>query len=511
MVLNPNTKIYICSNVKLDREYNNVIYWNSPTEQINYFAGKAQKSYTDFTYQRQTKTIKVPCSADSISLCNYLIYQNTSQTVKWYFAFIDKVVYISDDVCEIFFTQDVFNSWWFQLQIKECFVEREHVIDDTIGANIVDEKLECGEYTSYEPPNYYEWGDYSIIVASSETTTGAGIGTVYGNIYSGILYYKYGTSIAELNRLATFISEMTKLNKISAIVSIYMLPSKLYASASPFESSKPYSELLYVERPTTIGEYIPKNKKLFTYPYTSLYVSNLSGNSALYKYEFFNDSVFGGANFKLTGSMTCNPEVQLVPLKYKCSPTLIADDNANEKITLKGFPQCSFNIDSFKAWLAQNAGSVMVNAGASLATLAGSIATANPLGMVAGVAGVANTIGNFIDKSRMPSQATGEPATNVAFSTGKLTFQFVKQQITKEYAKTIDDYFELYGYKVNKLKVPNMNTRPHWNYVKTVVPNVYCSSSENVVNQIKNKFNEGLTFWKNGDDIGDYTLNNHEV
>lgn len=40
--------------------------------------------------------------------------------------------------------------------------------------------------------------------------------------------------------------------------------------------------------------------------------------------------------------------------------------------------------------------------------------------------------------------------------------------IKQEYARVIDNFFNMYGYKVNDVKIPNITGRLNWNYVKTV-------------------------------------------
>ena len=42
-------------------------------------------------------------------------------------------------------------------------------------------------------------------------------------------------------------------------------------------------------KPTKLDGYTPKNKKLLTYPYCYMLLTNNSGGSAVYKYELFNN------------------------------------------------------------------------------------------------------------------------------------------------------------------------------------------------------------------------------
>lgn len=44
---------------------------------------------------------------------------------------------------------------------------------------------------------------------------------------------------------------------------------------------------------------------------------------------------------------------------------------------------------------------------------------------------------------------------------------FTTYTIKRQFAERIDKYFDMFGYTTNKIKVPNLNNRPNWNYVKT--------------------------------------------
>jgi hypothetical protein len=75
-------------------------------------------------------------------------------------------------------------------------------------------------------------------------------------------------------------------------------------------------------------------------------------------------------------------------------------------------------------------------------------------------------------------------------------------------AKSIDDYFSMFGYQTNKVKVPNINSRPLWNYVKTNGFTMCGELSTNDISLISSIFDSGITFWKNGDYVGMYQIDN---
>ena len=80
----------------------------------------------------------------------------------------------------------------------------------------------------------------------------------------------------------------------------------------------------------------------------------------------------------------------------------------------------------------------------------------------------------------------------------------------------------MFGYATNKVKTPNRNSRPHWNYVKTrgcVLHSGRVAADGTLTGglpaddmaKINAIYDNGITFWKNGSEVGDYSLNNKPV
>ena len=88
-------------------------------------------------------------------------------------------------------------------------------------------------------------------------------------------------------------------------------------------------------------------------------------------------------------------------------------------------------------------------------------------------------------------------------------YRVFNMAITAEYAEIIDNFFERFGYAVKKNKVPNMDTRPHWNYVKTTDAYITGNCPADALAKIISIFNHGVTFWKVPSEVGNYSLNNH--
>ena len=94
---------------------------------------------------------------------------------------------------------------------------------------------------------------------------------------------------------------------------------------------------------------------------------------------------------------------------------------------------------------------------------------------------------------------------------GKQQFFGGRCSVSYQYAKMIDDYFTMYGYAVKSVGRINTHGRPHWNYVKTVgccmTGSVPCDDSKKIVSI----YDRGITFWMNGNEVGNYELDNRLV
>lgn len=502
MYIEPNTVIRILKDCPLDNTYDHTIYFASASAQVSYFTGLTKYTLTHQSYQRVKRGyMRVSYPAESLYDCNYLMFQNSAFGSKWFYAFIKSVEYVNNVTSEIEFEIDVMQTWYFDYELGQCFVEREHSATDVIGANLVPEKLELGEYVSDDFDATGLLGNKSIVVAATFDEDYDNVsGTYYCGLFSGLYFHVFPNTAEGAQDCADFISGAG--SKSDGIVSVFLMPTSMVGNM--LDSAKTYN-LSKTKNLTAIGSYTNvKNKKLFTHPYNFLYVTNLQGNYAEFPYEYFSE---GACTFALAGDMTCSPQVVLVPTNYKGVPT-----NYDEKMVLSGYPQLAFNTDSFKAWLAQSASSLGVNAfstaigTAGIATTVGaSVAAATPIGVGLAVAGV---VAPVISHAVMPRQAKGGGGSQTLAAIGLLDFAFMHKHITPEFARIIDDYFTMYGYATHKVKVPNTAVRPHWTYTKTVGCVVTGSIPCDDMRKICGIYDKGITFWKNGANVGNYSLNN---
>lgn len=150
----PNTVVKILKGIELDRGLENTYRFASLSAQQNFFSApeRVKFSLENLQYLRTGEnSIKVEKDTAALYDCNYLMFQNTgymdaSGRTRWFYAFIDRVDYVNEATSEIFYTIDPMQTWLFDFKFADCMIEREHVRDDTIGANIVAEPVTAGQY-----------------------------------------------------------------------------------------------------------------------------------------------------------------------------------------------------------------------------------------------------------------------------------------------------------------------------------------------------------------------------
>lgn len=149
MTITPQGQLYLCK-TPLENDYKNQLTFANANAQMSYFNSTVQHTFDNYTYIKKDNAIQVGKNIDEIIDCNYLFYKNTGFTNKWYFCFITNMEYVNENCTRITFETDCYQTWLFQIEYKQSFVEREHVNDDTVGLHTVPENLETGEYICNE-------------------------------------------------------------------------------------------------------------------------------------------------------------------------------------------------------------------------------------------------------------------------------------------------------------------------------------------------------------------------
>lgn len=142
----PNTIIEVMENIPITPSYNDTLYFASYSDQNTYFTSNVKYTFSNQMYQRVNKnTCRVEKNAENLYGCNYMRFKNYAYGNKWFYAFITQVEYINDNVSEITYEIDELQTWFFDMVLGECYVEREHSTSDNVGEHLLPEPVDIGD------------------------------------------------------------------------------------------------------------------------------------------------------------------------------------------------------------------------------------------------------------------------------------------------------------------------------------------------------------------------------
>lgn len=292
MVIAPSTNIQLLE-CPLTSDQRHQLTWSSTQDQFEYFNSLPKLSIEDNTYQRTQEGayIRIPDIYENISKYNYCMYQNEAWGNKWFYAFITKIEFVNTKMSNVYIETDVIQTWFNDITLKPMFIEREHVSDDTVGKHTIPENLELGDYVIQNLTKIDELTDLAFILTATKVAGDeANIDNVtrMGNmLYSGVTY-----CYTELVQLAVAIQKYVQFNETDAITNIYAVP-KSFVKQEDWNKKILAAEVQAVSReiqkPNTLYNYLPVNKKLLTFPYCFLTLSNNRGQSNNYRFEDFNE------------------------------------------------------------------------------------------------------------------------------------------------------------------------------------------------------------------------------
>lgn len=540
-----NSKILLVKNIHIDRQYTNVLSY-SEAQMLELCQANLVAQADNYSFLRPTGSIMAGFTYAQCLQANYIAFQNPDYSNKWFFAWIDDVIYKGDKNTEITFTVDAWSTWFDKWQKKSCFINRQHTNNDTIGLHTIPENLDVGEVIQESITEDLAYGNdfgYWIAVASNWTikdgssgaealesnkgTQFAGI-TVYDNTVFGTqLFFFHITELSSFKDLVLLLIRTNVDKHIEDVQNIFILPdvaiepSKLIqhtAKVISDENTFSFYTMSYdmspkkfnteIDKITSFSDYTPKNNKCFVYPYNYLFVSNNQGSNNIYKYEDFNTEK---CIFENQFSIAIGGSGRIVPKNYKGMAT-----NDDEALALGKYPTCAWSSDAFTNWLTQNSVNMAVSLGLTAGAVATTIATVGTTvpaltGAVMSVAGnIGNQIGQFYQASLLPNINGGQANGDVIWTCNRNMFTFRQMRVKTEYLKIIDDYFTRFGYAVKSLAMPNINGRKYWNYVEIGASEEigYGEVPSKYMDTINNACRRGVTIWHNHANVGNYSLNN---
>lgn len=549
----PDTIIKLCRGVKNDPRYENTIYFDDASAQYTYFNGKAAYTFSNQSYQRKERgKIRVQTGYDNVYDCNYLMYQNSAFNDKWFYAFINSVEYINNNVVEIDFEIDVLQTWLFEFSMGSCFIERQHTRTDAIGEHLLPEDIavtdwKYGTEITCDPfdPSISTDNLPKVVFALTEDANAMTGGNMNypsikysgSGIYNGLYLYGFDVPYQGITPDPdpnVFLNHIVAANKASGIVSVFMCPGGFAPvmkinpiTGYPYlPQNIPYNNPFHWEvTKETSWTYSyqnkqgPRNKKLYTFQFNKLIITDHDEANAEYAFERFQGTY---CDFYVYASICPTPEFSCIPYNYKSAQG--AGDSYIHQLTSHGYPQCSWSSDAYQEWVAQNKYKLVLGVGESVslagASAALSAVTANPVAAagsaISPIGKISNALGTMLTLKTLPPQLHGSVGQNVNISSRAIGFHCIHARAIDECLAAADDYFDLFGYKVCRHGMPATNNRKGWTYTKTVgaicLPTQASGRLRSVpaddARKIEQIFDNGVRWWVNGDNIGNYSIDN---
>lgn len=612
----PNGIIQLGTVNGLDDRYMHTLYFANESAQNTFMANKLTKQFDKTSYLRMDAGIlKIQTPYYNVYKCNYMRFKNqttvdagnvtVTREDKWYYAFINGVEYVNEKTTLIHYTIDDLQTWLIGASINACLVEREHVnrSEDQWKLHLEPEPIGSELYDlSGDGNNDYLYLDsYSNYICavtmsnkgnlkhSDTVSTNDVTGEIEG-LMTGAYTYCIGTGQGTPSTQQSYMkTAMASLqNKIngswedgvygSQVISAYMYPTKYVTdtvSAEDFEPPlNPKTINHTITMPTKFDQFIPENKKMFTYPYSYLLCCTANGVGGELKWELFDGDI--GQTITIRGYGHCSgvPEIGYLPLQYNGQA-----ENKQHAMIVGNFPQVPITVDAYQAWLASGGetkartaafisayGSAVsgvsaifggvnqgmnnydsgadwtknynqyilsrtqgrlpqLNQGAMNAVKVGATNYANQntnmlssvasglLGAPASVAGAALGVYSaakkldytFKDARYMPNQIVGSPTAGLMVAHRLEGMYFYHCHVHDSEARKLDEFLTMYGYAVNRVKVPNLTGRQYWNFVKTNGSSISGDMPASAMANICRILDGGICFW-HGDYVGNFHI-----
>lgn len=556
--------VRLLKNVPLDDTYTDTRWFQSSGEQEGFFQGKLKYSFKDISYQRVTNgiayprrayTCRVPKVAGQLYDCNYMMFQNADSS-KWFYAFIKQVNFINENNTEIVYVLDYLQSYMFELKIKPSFVEREHAYasEDEPFMNVIPEPV--GVSTWCEDIASVKNIDMATVTGSSQNVIVVGFmpddviseaisgrGKLIDGVYSGASYTAF-TSPGQVNNALLAIGVLGKSDNVIGVWMNKTTPKEgKTAQSKQADTGINVKNLTYSTR---TGAYTIRNKKLLCSLFSKLQGHSMNGSVQEYKPELVVGDTLNGL---VEWSASQGLEMCFIPayengtmsdqnIEYALWDNVqvqcawhgygwIHDGIKNALTTLQEKTQTAVQAGMMLSVPGAGAamGATMMSSGTSTAlapqtTLPSAGGMRAQVGQMNGGTQDLNTYrtfgaGDIADIAKAfgntkPDMHAGGGSQTLRFGANHCGFSFKRICPTSQELERLDTFFDMFGYQVNMLKMPNLKSRQCWNYVKLSKPCIFGSVPVEGMRIIKSAFQNGIRLW-HVDAVGDYSQQNPPI
>lgn len=402
--------------------------------------------------------VRVPLAYKQGVDYNYMVITKGTENgydanLDYWYCFINDIQFSKNlNSCVINFTIDVFNTFIHKISMKQSYIEREHVSDDTPGHNLIDEGLVPSNYKVISTIRK-DINEFAALIALGS------VKNIYSHVgdrippglmvesdnygYNPLLVADRDLSSPTSQSFSKVIKWLTQANVAENILGIYLVPKShvgrlrdLYVVTNNYDDPKIIDietiaqyGVLYTDpsdsgtvtinrpsRPSGLN-----NNKVLQYPFTFVNVSNQLGNELTLKFENSNNSASIKVNYDTDRNI--NGSQYIVAQDYDG----VSGFNLDYSLAGLNYPTLPFSINSYDAYISANRNTIAnsknyiesdykfnLKQGAVMADIeqrtagfnhAMNVIPAMGNGGTAATAGVGNVLGYLNDFHRMSEEA----------------------------------------------------------------------------------------------------------
>lgn len=512
----------------------------SSFQRIDSFAFQVRVDHNDIPYYNLLK-------------CDTIFYINDETASFYIVGNILKVDWKNDSCSFVTFKVDAFMTYQTMISWDTTFayIEREHIKNDwsSDGGNPLYSNFGPSEgFGTQADVPFYIWKKNftpeNVCIQSPYSVRGE---TVFNGQVRGHLYTSLQSVFAGPNEANSFFEQIAE-NKdcsINNIVGVFGIPNEWFSTIANGGSAYGGDKSEEIPAVNVAAKSLPSmieynNAKCWAAPFTVIRLMSSDGDSKDFNPQWLgNDQDEYTVRYRAAGAGGMFGGAQCTFMNKNGAFNW---DGWNDFIVaLSSLPNCPWTADGFKDWQSVNGNAAVmgrVNAGNQsvisalnelASTLVGMSKAKTPLEKGAAFAsGALNEAGIISDaintQMKLAASIQQEKSTGAAVQGGG-TFNPILDVATDNWGfkivyystqiyamKCVDNYFDRFGYLINKLKKLEIENRPIWTYVKTIECHVNSTTGIPFIYEsaINNMFNSGVTFWRlnqylAGQKIGDFS------
>ena len=363
-------------------------------------------------------------------------------------------------------------------------------------------------------------------------------------------------NVAQLSNSKIYIRKKETASPSQAPAATYYI---LYTTDEYFSNTNAKTPEVPITCNIDLNSPIITNKKCYNSPFMYLTLYTPSGKLKL-ETQYINNFIQNNGkitlNFSLFWSyLNTSYSLAINPVSYNKIESDINYNSSMFKVSLSPMPSHNSIIDAQTQWIRENKFSIISNIGMAAVSIASGVGAINMPTSIAtpqtakggtrsnnyrqdyevmgGAASLLNTVDKLYKASKLADYEGTQLSGIDSVSSKTPPVIIVASILIPDELQQLNDYFSLFGYYVNQIKMPNLflngihKYRRRWQYLKTSLPATFATkNSKNMLIQkedipyanileIKSILNNGITFWNYSanidDEFGDYTLDNEVV